>query len=48
MRSLYVSGGIVPLYQGTMDGAGINVVPKREWDERKKLGTKAQQKTHAC
>jgi hypothetical protein len=26
---------------------GINVVPKRGQDGRKKLGTRAQQKTHA-
>ncbi len=25
----------------------INVVPKREWGEQQKLGTMAQQKTHA-
>jgi hypothetical protein len=32
---------------GTLYWGSINVVPKREWDERKKLCTTAQQKTHA-
>jgi len=39
--------GIVPLSKGTLWEDCINVAPKREQGGRKKLSTRAQQKTHA-
>ncbi|HTI93573.1 MAG TPA: hypothetical protein VL727_23405 [Puia sp.] len=38
---------IVPLRQRSVYGSSINVAPKRESGEEKKLCSKAQQKTHA-
>jgi len=38
---------IVPVGTGRYGAGGINVVPKRERGERKKLCSGAQQKTHA-